>query len=134
MPSTRVVPKKLRAPEWFVSSFMMDRALAAVVRQIKRLDRRHDIPYLAGYSKNGRTIYIDRHMPKSFLFRGRRIKVHRFLILHEAVEKTLMDHLGLRYLHAHQIATRVRAGGRTCLGNFLVRLRPIHADVCEKNW
>jgi hypothetical protein len=38
------------------------------------------------------------------------------LILHEAVEKTLMDHLGLRYLHAHQIATRaeqaaVRAAG-----------------------
>jgi hypothetical protein len=36
--------------------------------------------------------------------------------LHEAVEKTLMDHLGLRYLHAHQIATRaeqaaVRASG-----------------------
>ena len=57
-------------------------------------------------------------MPKSFLFRGRRIKTDRFLILHEAVEKTLMDHLGLRYLHAHQIATRaeqaaVRAAGIT---------------------
>jgi hypothetical protein len=116
MPSKRIVPKKLRVPEWFVSSFMMDRALEAVVRQIKRLDRRHDIPYLAGYSKNGNTIYIDRHMPKSFLFRGRRIKIDRFLILHEAVEKTLIDHLGLRYLHAHQIATRteqaaVRAAG-----------------------
>ena len=38
------------------------------------------------------------------------------MILYEAVEKTLMDHLGLRYLHAHQIATRaeqaaVRAAG-----------------------
>jgi hypothetical protein len=48
--------------------------------------------------------------------RGRRIKIDRFLILHEAVEKTLIDHLGLRYLHAHQIATRteqaaVRAAG-----------------------
>ena len=116
MPSKRVVPKKLRVPEWYVSSFMMDRALEAVVRQVKKLDRRHDIPYLAGYSKNGKTIYIDRHMPKSFLFRGRRINIDRFLILHEAMEKTLMDHLGLRYLHAHQIATRaeqaaVRASG-----------------------
>lgn len=116
MPSKLVVRKKSRVPEWFVSSFMMDRALEAVVGQIKRLDRDHDIPYLAGYSKNGKTIYIDRHMPKSFLFRGRRIKIDRFLILHEAVEKTLMDHLGLRYLHAHQIATRaeqaaVRASG-----------------------
>jgi hypothetical protein len=116
MPSKRAVPKKLRVPEWHVSSYMMDRALAAVVRQIKRLDRRHDIPYLAGYSKNGKIIYIDRHMPKSFMFRRRRIKIDPFLILHEAVEKTLMDHLGLRYLHAHQIATRaeqaaVRASG-----------------------
>jgi hypothetical protein len=95
---------------------MMDRALDAVVRQIRKLDRDHDIPYLAGYSKNGKTIYIDRHMPKSFLLMGRRIKTDRFLILHEALEKTLMDHLGLRYLHAHQIATRaeqaaVRAAG-----------------------
>jgi len=24
---------------------------------------KHDIPYLAGYSKDGKTIYIDRHMP-----------------------------------------------------------------------
>lgn len=118
MPSKRIGSKKLRVPEWHLSSFMMDRALEAVVRHVKKLDRRHDIPYLAGYSKNGRTIYIDRQMPKSFLFRGRRIKTDRFLILHEAVEKTLMDHLGLRYLHAHQIATRaeqaaVRAAGIT---------------------
>jgi hypothetical protein len=116
MASRRERQKKPRTPEWQVSGFMMDRALEAVVRQIGRLDRNHDIPYLAGYSKNGRTIYIDRDMPKSFSFRRRRIKTDRFLILHEAVEKTLMDHLGLRYLHAHQIATRaeqaaVRAAG-----------------------
>jgi hypothetical protein len=116
MSSRRGLQKKLRTPEWQVSSFMMDRALDAVVRQINRLDRDHDIPYLAGYSKDGKTIYIDRHMPKSFSFGSRRIKTDRFLILHEAVEKTLMDHLGLRYLHAHQIATRaeqaaVRAAG-----------------------
>ncbi len=118
MPAKRAGPTKLRVPEWYVSSFMMDRALDAVVRQIKTLDRRHDIPYLAGYSRNGRTIYIDRHMPRWFTFRGRRIKTDRFLILHEAVEKALIDQLGLRYLHAHQIATRaeqaaVRASGVT---------------------
>jgi hypothetical protein len=48
MPAKRARPKKLRVPEWYVSSFMMDRALDAVVRQIVKLDRRHDIPYLAG--------------------------------------------------------------------------------------
>jgi len=108
--------EKLRVPEWYVSSLMMDRALDAVVRRVKKFDRRHDIPYLAGYSLDGKTIYIDRHMPKSFKFRGRTIETDRFLILHEEVEKTLMDQLGLHYLHAHQIATRaeeaaVRAAG-----------------------
>jgi len=56
--------KKLRIPEWYVSSLMMDRALDAVVRRVKHLDREHDIPYLAGYSLDGNTIYIDRHMPR----------------------------------------------------------------------
>ena len=70
MPSKRVVPKKPRVPEWHLSGFMMNRTLEAVVRQIKKVDRSHDIPYLAGYSKNGKTIYIDRSMPKSLPFRG----------------------------------------------------------------
>jgi hypothetical protein len=49
-------------------------------------------------------------------FRGREIDTDRFLILHEEVEKTLIDQLNLHYLHAHQIATRaeeaaIRAAG-----------------------
>jgi hypothetical protein len=108
--------KKLRMPEWYVSSLMMDRALDAVVRRVKNFDRKHDIPYLAGYSRDGKTIYIDRDMPRSFKLRGRTIETDRFLVLHEEVEKTLIDQLGLHYLHAHQIATRaeqaaVRATG-----------------------
>ena len=108
--------KKLRMPEWYVSTLMMDRALDAVMRRVKNFDRKHDIPYLAGYSRDGKTIYIDRHMPPSFRFRGRTIETDRFLLLHEEVEKTVIDQLGLHYLHAHQIATRaeqaaVRATG-----------------------
>jgi cytochrome c556 len=103
-------------PEWFISTLMMDRALDAVVRRVKSLDRKHDIPYLAGYSNDGKTIYIDRHMPPSFKYQGREINTDRYLILHEEVEKTLIDQLNLHYLHAHQIASRaeqaaVRAAG-----------------------
>jgi hypothetical protein len=110
--------KRLRLPEWYVSTLMMDRALDAVVRRVQKLDRAHDVPYLAGYSLDGKTIYIDRHMPRVFKIRGRAIETDRFLILHEEVEKTLIDQLGLHYLHAHQIATRaeqaaVRAAGIT---------------------
>ena len=109
---------RLRLPEWYVSSLMMDRALDAILRRVKKLDRSHDIPYLAGYSRDGKTIYIDRHMPRSFRLRGHTIETDRFLILHEEVEKSLIDQLNLHYLHAHQIATRaeqaaVRAAGIT---------------------
>ena len=49
-------------------------------------------------------------------YKGRKVDVDRYLIMHEEVEKTLIDQLGLHYLHAHQIATRaeeaaVRAEG-----------------------
>ncbi|HEU0277880.1 MAG TPA: hypothetical protein VFQ95_08675 [Rhodanobacteraceae bacterium] len=98
--------QKLHTPNWFVSGLMLDRALDAILRRVKKLDRSHDIPYLAGYSMDGKTIYIDRHLPTSFTWRGHTIEVDRFLIMHEEVEKTLIDQLDLHYLHAHQIATR----------------------------
>src|SRR3984885_10206431 len=109
---------KLKLPEWYVSNLMLDRALDAICRRVKKFDRAHDIPYLAGYSIDGKTIYIDRHMPESFKVGKRTVATDRFLILHEEVEKTLIDQLGLHYLHAHQIATRaeqaaVRAAGIT---------------------
>lgn len=95
-------PKK----DWLVSHIMLDLALESILKRIK-IDRSHDVPYLAGYSQNGKTIYIDRHMPESFVNKeGRVIKTDRFLILHEAVEKTLIAQLGLRYQLAHQIALR----------------------------
>jgi hypothetical protein len=82
--------------------------------QDTRSQPRH--PYLAGYSKDGKTIYIDRHMPSSLRYDGWDVNTDRYLILHEEVEKTLIDQLNLHYLHAHQIAIRaeqaaVRAAG-----------------------
>jgi hypothetical protein len=96
---------KLHQPDWLVSSLMLDRALDAILRRIT-LDRHFDIPYLAGYSLDGKTIYIDRHLPETFTWRTRTVGVDRYLIMHETVEKTLIDQMNLHYLHAHQIATR----------------------------
>jgi hypothetical protein len=98
-----------------VSRWMLTHAVAAIRHRIT-LDHNHDVPYLAGYSRDGRTIYIDRHLPHFFKCRGKRVGVDRFLVLHEAVEKSLLDSLGLHYQHAHQIALRaeeaaVRAAG-----------------------
>jgi hypothetical protein len=83
--------------------------LAAVKRELAKpykLDRDHDLPYLAGYSKDGRTIYIDRHMPKTMKWKGNEIDTDEFLIRHERVEKALIDQLDYGYWKAHRIATR----------------------------
>ena len=109
MPTTSCHPiaphRKLHIPDWYVSTLMLERTLGAILRRVA-LRRDCDIPYLAGYSQDGRTIYIDRHLPRTFTDKGRTVEVDRYLILHEAVEKSLIDELDLHYLHAHQIATR----------------------------
>ena len=78
-------------------------AIAAILKRV-RVDRRWDIPYLAGYSRAGRTIYIDRDLPKTFRRKGKRVRVDPFLIMHEAVEIALLDKLDLAYQDAHHIA------------------------------
>jgi len=90
-------------PEWLIGQAMMDHAVKAIRARL-HLERDYDIPYLAGYSEDGHTIFIDRHMPKSFIYRKRKVMADRFLIVHEAVEKSLIQLLGMHYLHAHQIA------------------------------
>jgi hypothetical protein len=99
-----------------ISEEALDDVVVALLRRVRKLDRSYDIPYIAGYSRDGGTIFIDRHMPRSFAWQGRRVRTDRFLITHEIVEKALLDQLGLHYLHAHQIAVRteqsaVRAAG-----------------------
>jgi hypothetical protein len=107
--------KKHHVAEWLISKEMMDHAVRAI-RGRCHLERNYDIPYVAGYSLDGHTIFIDRHMPKGFTWRRKRVQTDRFLIVHEAVEKSLIQLLGMHYLHAHQIALRaeqaaVRAEG-----------------------
>ena len=107
--------RRLVVNDTLVSGSMLTHAVDAILKRVK-IHYDHDIPYLAGYSRDGKTIYIDRHVPRTMVHDGRRVRIDRFLILHEAVEKSLLDHLGLRYQHAHQIALRaeeaaVRAAG-----------------------
>jgi hypothetical protein len=87
-----------------------DEVLSDVVRAIRRrvqvVNREYDIPYIAGYSVDGNTVFIDRHLPRTFRWLMRTVRVEPFLLTHEIVEKALLDELRLHYLHAHQIAVR----------------------------
>jgi len=107
--------QKLGRNDTQVSAAMLEHAVEAILSRLK-LDRTWDIPYLAGYSCNGKIIFIDRHLPKSFTSHGKRVFTDQFLILHEAVEKSLLDELGLVYQHAHQIALRAEEAAVRAVG------------------
>ena len=107
--------QRLHGPDTDVSGFILEQMLRALLKRVK-LDRKHDIPYLAGYSRNGDTIYIDRELPRYFISRRKRIYIDRFLILHETVEKAMIDQLGLKYQYAHQIALRTEAAAVRAYG------------------
>ena len=97
---------RIGSNDTLMSGAMLKQAVRDILKRV-RLDRKHDVPYLAGYSRDNKTIYIDRHLPKTFVTRRKRVAIDDFLILHEAVEQALIDHVGLTYQHAHQIALRV---------------------------
>jgi hypothetical protein len=81
-------------------------AVKAIRRRVRVVNRDYDIPYIAGYSRDGHTVFIDRHLPKSFRWLMKTVRVEPFLLTHEIVEKALLDELRLHYLHAHQFAQR----------------------------
>ncbi|WP_245525191.1 MULTISPECIES: hypothetical protein [unclassified Mesorhizobium] len=90
-----------------------DRVLADAVTALQRrvtVSHDFDIPYIAGYSEDAKTVYIDRHLPRTIAWKGVDMRLTPFLVTHEIVEKALLDELRLHYLHAHQIALRAEQG------------------------
>jgi hypothetical protein len=68
-----------------------------------QIDRSCDVPYVAGYSINGRTVFVDRHFKKMM----GKIDVEPYIFVHEKCEKALIDTFGLKYQDAHHIATHL---------------------------
>ena len=68
----------------------------------------HDLPYLAGYSKDGHTIYFDRHLPDTLSVEvdGRKWSFcpRDFIRLHEQIEKALIEVYDYEYGPAHAVA------------------------------
>lgn len=90
---------------WKINRAELDGAVATILKR-EHVDSTHDVPYTAGYSKDGKTLFLDRLLPRTLEYEGKKIEVRRYILLHEAVEKALIEELGLAYLHAHQIALR----------------------------
>jgi hypothetical protein len=80
----------------------------ALRRRVRKITHAYDIPYIAGYSEDGKTVFIDRHLPRSFRWLLKTVRVEPFLLTH--------DELRLHYLHAHQIAARAERDAVKAVG------------------
>ena len=88
---------------------LKDPEVRRLLYRYQGVDDSYDLPYLAGYSTDGKTIYIDRHLPEELEYhydgKTRPFRPRSFLIDHESFEKAVIDALGWKYGHAHQGAT-----------------------------
>lgn len=80
-------------------------AVAQALARHVRVDHSYDLPYLAGYSQDGATIYLDRHFPSHLMVGGKLLAVHVPIVTHERTEKALIDGKGYDYQSAHEYAT-----------------------------
>jgi len=64
--------------------------VARFMRRRYKIDKSYDIPYLAGYSLDGETIFIDRDLG-IWTYLGKQWSTDWFLTLHELVEKSIID-------------------------------------------
>lgn len=88
-----------------INDDILDDAIDSILKRVK-VDRKHDIPYVAGYSTDGKTLFIDKDLPEKIKVDGKTVDVDRYLVMHESVEKALIDKYDIHYVLAHQIAER----------------------------
>lgn len=93
--------KYTKVQSFRVHRMVSDPRFKRMVDRPHRISKEYDVPYLAGYSKDDKTIYIDRHLPAK-MPDGKDPIPH--LVVHEKVEKALEDLFNLPYQEAHHIA------------------------------
>lgn len=94
-----------------IEKYLNDQDLLRLVHRHNKIDREYDLPYLAGYSEDGRTIYLDCHLPEIIKTEldGHKFEFDPtpFLVTHESWEKALIDRYDYKYAPAHQVATKM---------------------------
>lgn len=86
-------------------------AVKHAIAHPRRIDRSHDVPYLAGSNNAGGVTYIDKRVPKRLTLHGaggRQVTIDPAVPLnvHEQVEHALMVRAKLPYETAHRIALK----------------------------
>ncbi len=88
--------------------FLSDPKVADAIRQARRVDFDHDVPDTSGYSKDGKTLYVDRHLADAHpTIDGMPFEKWIAALVgphgHEPIEKIGMDIWKYRYPAAHEM-------------------------------
>lgn len=84
-----------------------DKAIDMLDSKDVRFNTQYDVPYLAGTSIDGKTIYRDKLTPSGYQsVSGKYVATDRYFKVHERVEKAFLDQ-GFPYILAHQIAEQI---------------------------
>ena len=114
--------KDLRHKSEDIDDAVLLDVVKALQRRVRRVSHDYDVPYIAGYSIDGNTIFIDRHLPRTIHWLLKTVRVEPFLLTHEIVEKALLDELrlhtfmrirSLRGPNATRSKRQASRGGRT---------------------
>jgi hypothetical protein len=101
--------------DWLMSDIILKETAKAILADVT-VDTTFDIPYVAGYSKDGKTFYIDCKLPRKW----DGFDVVPGLILHESTERGLEGEINsLPYQLAHQVALRAERA---------------YIEACGKTW
>jgi len=80
-----------------------DPELKSLLNSKININHDYEIPYIAGYSLDGKTVYIDKH----FYPYGEKEGLIKYLLIHERTEKFILDKYHMDYQQAHHIATHM---------------------------
>jgi len=75
----------------------------AKIKSIPVIKEKFDVPYIAGYNKDGTKVYFDRHLNTNF----KGTDITPFIKIHEVTEKAIIDLYGLKYQQAHHFASHL---------------------------
>lgn len=92
--------------DWHINDGILHDAVKAIHKSVK-VNTTHDVPYVAGYDKTKHIVYIDNKQPLEAKLNGKMVDIEKYLVLHEVIEKALINYSNLKYQHAHQIALRM---------------------------
>ena len=91
----------IKALSFKAHKMLTDPRVEARVEKKIPIVTKYDVPYVAGYAKDSKTIYFDRHFDPMW----GKIDVTPYLLIHEKTEKALIDFYDLDYQEAHHLAT-----------------------------